>query len=362
MRRDSHIHTRATHALPRTRMTSHECVATTTTTTGSTPFTPQDATPFNIHNRLLTLDLLVPLLSAYDPEYRVHDINIYRRALTHKSYCTRKNENFLEGNTRCPEDCIPLQEESNERLEFLGDAVINLIVGSYLFERFPDDNEGFLTKMRTKLVNGNMLAWMCKMTGLPKYVIISRQIEDNCGRQNKRVLEDCFEAFIGAMFIDAGTSGYVACERWFVAFMERHVDFADLVMQHNSYKDSLSKYFQHTFHCMPRFCEVDTGGGGAGGGVQSVQTQGDPVCDSVGDANDPASGSLLSYHPGDGAGSLAPLSSSSSSSSPPERTYTVCIRDRDNVVISAATAATKKQAENDAARSALLYYGVHLSA
>jgi len=71
-------------------------------------------------------------LSIYDD---VNNINIYRRAFVHKSYCRRKNENFLNGNVNCPPDCLPLQEESNERLEFLGDAILNMVVGLYVFER-----------------------------------------------------------------------------------------------------------------------------------------------------------------------------------------------------------------------------------
>ena len=201
-------------------------------------------------------------------------------------------------------------------MEFLGDAILNLVMASYMFERFPEENEGFLTKMRTRLVNGAMLAHLCELAGLPTYVILSRQIEDHHGRQNRRILEDCFEAFIGAMFLDASSlpgGGLQACERWLVTFIETHVDFSDIILQHNHDKDTLSKFFQHTFGCTPRFKEVLT-----------PTQQGGP--------------STISYS------ATAPV--------------TVCVRDKDDVIVAMASATSKKQAENEAARKALEYYGV----
>ena len=80
---------------------------------------------------------------------------------------------------------------------------MNLAVGDYLFQRYPDESEGFLTKMRTKLVNGNILAELAQYAKLSRFVIISKQIEENNGRRNKKILEDSFEAFLAAMFLDA---------------------------------------------------------------------------------------------------------------------------------------------------------------
>lgn len=259
-------------------------------------------TPFNVHNVLIEAADVQRLVLAYYPDMPfggVRDINLYRKAMTHRSYCTRKNENFVEGNARCPPDCIPLQEESNERLEFLGDSVLNLIVANYLYERFPDENEGFLTKMRTKLVNGGMLAQLCGMFGLARWIIISRQIDEHGGRGNQKVLEDTFEAFLGALYID---HGFDVVQRWLVAFIEANVDFTDLIKQQTNYKDQLAKYFQHAFNCLPRFSEV------------------------------PAA-----------AGSDA---------------YTVCVRNRDDAIVGTGRAANKKTAENEAARQALRFYGV----
>lgn len=213
--------------------------------------------PYNKFNKLIQKNDIVKFLCIYDD---VNNINIYRRAFVHKSYCTRKNENFLNGNVNCPPNCLPLQEESNERLEFLGDAILNMVVGLYLFERYPTMNEGFLTTTRTKLVNGEMLASLSKQIRLNEFVLLSTQIESNQGRLNKNILEDTFEAFIGAIFLDweeKNNTGFVHCKDWIINVLEEHVDFTDLMTQQKNVKDKLVKYCQHNFQFIPKFYEID---------------------------------------------------------------------------------------------------------
>ena len=262
--------------------------------------------PYNSLNILLTESALNSILQAYVPDAKFYNINHYRTAFVHKSYCTRKNENFLNGNTLCPQYCLPLQEESNERLEFLGDAVISLVIGKYLFTRYPDEAEGFLTKLRTKLVNGNMLAELCKMANLPPFIIISKQIEENQGRLNKKILEDSFEAFVGALYLDMSSNGHNAIEivtQWLIGLIESNIDFSDLIVQNTNYKDTFLKYFQHSYNYLPRFFELST--------------------------ENTSSGKI----------------------------YRIAIKDRNNSVISTGIGASKKYAENDAAYNALKYYG-----
>ena len=102
-------------------------------------------------------------------------------------------------------------------LEFLGDSVLGVIVAKYLFDRFPEEHEGFLTKMRSKLVRGEMLGSLAKMLNFGEFLIISRHIEDKCdGRNAEAILEDCFEAFIGAMFLDFNeTDNYNLMENFY---------------------------------------------------------------------------------------------------------------------------------------------------
>ncbi len=178
---------------------------------------------YNPSNKAASREALATLLRRFGVAEPPRDVDLYRRAFVHRSYCTRKNDTFITGNQHCPPDCLPLQEESYERLEFLGDAVLGLVTAAYLHERYDTENEGFLTRVRTKLVNGATLAGFALSLGLDKLIIMSRQIEDAGGRQNKNILEDCFEAFIGALYVD---QGYQAASRWVVAFLEDTIDFS----------------------------------------------------------------------------------------------------------------------------------------
>jgi ribonuclease-3 len=261
--------------------------------------------PYNPLNILLTVEDLKHIIQPYT-DIPVSNIGLYRNAFVHKSYCTRKNENFANGNILCPQNCLPLQEESNERLEFLGDAVINLIIGNYLYIRFPDESEGFLTKVRTKLVNGNMLAELAKYAELNPFIIISKQIEDNRGRLNTKILEDTFEAFVGAMYLDLESQNLNATKMvgsWLISLIETNIDFVELLLTNSNYKDSFLKYYQHTHNHLPKFVEV------------------------------------------------------SADSTSTGKRYKVAIKDKENTIIAMGTGPNKKAAENDASYNALVFLG-----
>ena len=267
--------------------------------------------PYNESNCLIGKKDILRLLSIFDT---IHNENIYRRAFVHRSYCTRKNENFVDGNVNCPDNCLPLQEESNERLEFLGDAVLHKVVAVYLFDRYPTENEGFLTTMRTKLVNGEMLASLSRKLGFNNYVMISNQIESNNGRQNKNILEDAFEAFIGAIFLDfeeANGSGDERARDWIIHILENYVDFTELLTQNTSYKDRLVKHCQHNYQFIPQFREVD-----------------------VVDKNNGSNNS--------------------------HRIYTIFVRDNTGCVIGIGKGNSKKSAELEASKKALQYYNINI--
>jgi ribonuclease-3 len=114
--------------------------------------------------------------------------NIYVEALIHRS--------FLEENDQ--------YNFSNERLEFLGDSVLNLIIGEYLFNKFPQEEEGFLTKVRAKLVNRNALSLVAENINLGDLLIISSNVPKSITHNSKSVLSDALEALIGAIYLDRG--------------------------------------------------------------------------------------------------------------------------------------------------------------
>lgn len=96
------------------------------------------------------------------------------------------------------------QPFNNERLEFLGDAVLDLIVGEFLYERFPKSNEGELSKMRASLVNEKGFANLAREIELGKYIYISPAEENNNGRSKPSLLSNAFEAIMGAIYLEAG--------------------------------------------------------------------------------------------------------------------------------------------------------------
>lgn len=271
-------------------------------TSSSNPLNETQVTPYNELNRVISHKELENILQSYDVDEPYRNIDIYRQAFVHKSYCTRKNENFLDGNVNCPPNCLPLQEESNERLEFLGDSILGKVVAAYLFERYPDENEGFLTKMRTKLVNGKMLAHLSQLVGLKPFILLSKQIEEGDGRSSVNILEDAFEAFIAAIYMDYEDKGDEMARRWILSVIENNLDFAELIKNNNNYKDLFLKYFQQNFNYIPKFYEMK---------VETINNQ---------------------------------------------KRYTVCIKDNKGNIISLGRGSTKKEAENDASKNGLNEY------
>ena len=197
-------------------------------------------------NRLITREDVENILNKLgcigDNKVRlcVKDVIPYQTAFVHKSY------------THEPDPAINfVPTESNERLEFLGDGYIGAIVGKYLIDRFPDEQEGFLTKIRTRLVRTNMLHRFARFLSIGNFILLSPQVQrltnigPNKGRNNPRLYEDCFEAFIGAIIQDFGDEeGYRYVKRFLVNIIEYLVDFADIILCNENFKDTLQRYFQ----------------------------------------------------------------------------------------------------------------------
>ena len=111
---------------------------------------------------------------------KIKNTSYYQRALVHKSI--HKAVKKYQG---------PLQEylqEHNERMEFLGDSVLSLIVANYLYHRYPDRDEGFLTRIKTKLVNGTQLANLARKIDLGKYILMSNHVQNIKGRDSQKIL------------------------------------------------------------------------------------------------------------------------------------------------------------------------------
>ena len=212
---------------------------------------------FNVHNKknkLVSRQFINDILKRFNITKRVNNLDIWRRAFVHKSYCIHRKKKFKNEDFEYPNDnykYIQLQEESSECLEWLGDGIIQAVTAQYLWKRYPKQNEGFLTKTRSKLVRTDALARFARYLKLQSYVLISFYMESiGNGRENPKILEDVFESFMGAMSEDLGNSpyeGYKFCYDFFVRIMERVVDFADLIQRDDNYKDQLMRYCHQRF-------------------------------------------------------------------------------------------------------------------
>lgn len=165
----------------------------------------------------------------------VRDIFLYQRALTHRSMLRGVSESHLA---------------SNERLEFLGDAVLGFIVAEYLYHHFPGENEGFLTRLRAKLVNGQALAQCARMIDLNAHILMSENMEQSGGRQNQTILADAFEALIGAVYLDKGIDD---ARRFIHRSMLDQIDLVDLAERHDNYKSMLLEYVQAQGWAQPEY-------------------------------------------------------------------------------------------------------------
>lgn len=117
------------------------------------------------------------------------DKTLLQRALTHRSYLNEYPGFLLE---------------DNERLEFLGDAVLDFLTAEYLYHRFPEMSEGQLTSLRSALVRTETLASFASQIGLGPLIFLGRGEEESGGRQRPVILCDCYEALIGALYLDQG--------------------------------------------------------------------------------------------------------------------------------------------------------------
>ena len=157
---------------------------------------------------------------------QVRDLRLFEHALRHRS--------IFRG-------AITTGTESNERLEFLGDAVLGAVVAERLFERFPEHDEGFLTRTRANLVNGQVLAGYARALGLGQLILMSDNAAQGEGRDNPTILADAIEAMVGALYLD---QGFAAARNFVLGVLDREVDLAEVAEQRGNHKSVLLEFSQ----------------------------------------------------------------------------------------------------------------------
>lgn len=233
--------------------------------------------PYNPMNVEITLNDVQCILTKYDIPTTVHNIELYKRAFVHRSYTKRPQFENIQQNITVverPPDCMPLKSKSNERLEFLGDGVLELVTKYYLYRRFPKENEGFMTEKKIAIVKNEAIGKIALEMGLNKWLILSKHAEEKKIRTNLKKLGCLFEAFIGAMFLDFNKipvedshswfsqmfvtgPGFQMAQKFIENIFEKHIDWISLIQNDDNYKNIFQVKVQKEFKVTPHYLEIE---------------------------------------------------------------------------------------------------------
>jgi dsRNA-specific ribonuclease len=194
---------------------------------------------------------------------RINNLEHFQRAFVHESYFQSVQNAILNDmvkQSKTYTTYIPV--ESNERLEYLGDHILKAVMGRYLFERFDNEREGFLTKLKIKIERCSMLHKIGVALGLKQHLLLSLQIENQTildidrGRNTPSFYEDAFEAIIGSILLDFGEKGYIYAERFVRSVIENVIDFAEIISKNDNFKDSMQRYCQSQKWTTPSYISL----------------------------------------------------------------------------------------------------------
>lgn len=215
--------------------------------------------PYNLNNILIKEEDIIQILKICNVNLdKINHPEYFVQAFTHKSYCKKDilPESVLEASKKelgNPPELLDLFENSYERIEYFGDRVLKVIVSMYLFHRYPKQDEGFMTRLQTKLEDKKNLAVMSKEIGLNKYFIISKQIEMMNGRNLDKIHEDIFESFVGALFL---SNGFEPCMFLIVNLLETLIDYSEKLYCDNNYKDQLLRLHHQNKWNFPKYITI----------------------------------------------------------------------------------------------------------
>lgn len=169
-------------------------------------------------------------------KYEFKNINLLKEAITHKSIKSSIN---------------------NERLEFLGDAVLDLIVGEYLYHKFNTQSEGDLSKLRASLVNEDSLAKIAKELKLGEFLYLSPAEENNGGRDKQSLISDALEALMGAIYLESGLDSVKVI---FIDLLEKNFPDINLNSLTKDYKTTLQEVTQAQIGTAPKYELISSSG------------------------------------------------------------------------------------------------------
>jgi ribonuclease III len=176
-------------------------------------------------------------LIGYDPK----NWAVFHESLLHRSYLQYLGPNV----------------QSNERLEFLGDAILNSLVAEYLYGLYPSMEEGDLTKIRSRLVNRKALALRAKELRLSEYMLLSSSALQSVDSGSDSILADAFEAVIGAIYLDGGL---IAARKFVLGTLLSNAGILNSALTDDNYKSALLEYSQGRSMGVPRYAVVKEDG------------------------------------------------------------------------------------------------------
>ena len=167
--------------------------------------------------------------------YRFKDDILLQTALTHRSHSA----------------------DNNERLEFLGDAALDLVISELLYQSYSKQTEGSLSRMRSSLVKGNTLAELAKELDVGDYLILGKGENTSGGRERLSLLSDALEAMIGAIFLDGG---YVAVKNVIIKIFDSRIQALDPKSEHKDHKSILQEKLQGVKQQLPEYSLIRSEG------------------------------------------------------------------------------------------------------
>lgn len=211
----------------------------------------------NPKNVYITEQFIYSIFEKFSIDAKVNNLGLYQKAMTHNSYCGGKRKAYGK--------VVPFQDENYERMEWFGDKVLGEVVARYLFYRFPEMREGFLTKLHSKIVRGTTLAKLSLAIGLDKYVLLSAEYdeenEEGKSRQNERIMNNVMESFIAAIRMDTVLTykeelgeidkfrvkreeyeRQLVVEKFIIGMIEKYLDLVEMITVETNHRDMLKKF------------------------------------------------------------------------------------------------------------------------
>ena len=167
--------------------------------------------------------------------YRFKDDTLLETALTHRSHSAN----------------------NNERLEFLGDAVLDLVISELLYQFYSEQTEGSLSRMRSSLVKGDTLAVLAKELNLGDYLVLGKGENTSGGRERLSLLSNALEAIIGAIFLDGA---YVAAKNVIIKIFDSRIQALDVKSEHKDHKSILQEKLQGVKQGLPVYSLISSVG------------------------------------------------------------------------------------------------------